>query len=280
MRFVKQFLAVFVVMAVCGQVTVAVQEDQPWLTLVAGVLSAVLTILTYRWVVRRTERRAVTELAGGGSRFGAGVLIGAAMFGAVAVNLAFNAGFDVHGIGSVPNTFGVLGVMAAAAVTEEVFFRGVLFRILEEKAGTYVSLLLTGVVFGAMHLFNEDATVWGALAIAVEAGFMLAACFAATRNLWVPIGLHFTWNFLLAGIFSLTSSGNGLGKGLLDVTLSGPEVFTGGEFGPEGGVAAVGVGVLLTLSFLVMAHRRGHIVRPGGRGAVAVGPGAGHGTRR
>jgi hypothetical protein len=160
--------------------------------------------------------------------------------------------------------------MAAAAVTEEVLFRGVLFRILEEKIGTYFSMLLTGTAFGAMHLFNEDATLWGALAIAVEAGFMLAACFAATRNLWVPIGLHFAWNFLLAGIFSLTSSGNGLGQGLLDVTVSGPAVFTGGDFGPEGGVAAVGAGVLLTVIFLIIAHRRGHIIRPGGRTAHAT----------
>ena len=103
--------------------------------------------------------------------------------------------------------------------------------------------------------------------VAGGAGFMLAACFAAFRNLWVPIGLHFAWNFLLAGIFSLTSSGNYLGKGLLDVTVTGPELFTGGEFGPEGGVAAVGTGALLTLIFLVVAHRRGHVVRPGGRSA-------------
>ena len=266
MRFVKQFLAVFVVVVVCGQATAAVQKN-PWLTLTAGLLSAILTVVTYRWVVRRTERRVVSELARGGSRLAVGMLIGAAMFGAVAFNLAFNAGFHINGIGSVRNTFGVLGFMAAAAVTEEVLFRGVLFRIIEEKIGTYLSLLLTGVAFGAIHLFNDEATLWGALAIAVEAGFMLAACFAATRNLWVPIGLHFAWNFLLAGIFSLTSSGNGLGKGLLEVTLSGPEVFTGGEFGPEGGVAAVGAGVLLTLVFLVVAHRRGHIIRPGGLAA-------------
>ena len=275
MRFVKQFLAVLAVMVVCGQVTSAVQ-DNPWLTLAAGLLSAVLTILTYRWVVRRTEHRDVSELAGGGSRFVTGALIGAAMFASVAVNLAFNGGFHVGGFGSVPNTLGIFGFMAAAAVTEEVLFRGVLFRIVEERLGTYPSLILTGVAFGAMHLLNDKATLWGALAIAVEAGFMLAACFAAFRNLWVPIGLHFIWNFLLAGIFSLTSSGNGLGKGLFDVTITGPELFTGGEFGPEGGVAAVGAGVLLTLIFLIVAHRRGHVVRPGGRGAgVAVNATAG-----
>ncbi|BBH63333.1 CAAX amino protease [Actinoplanes sp. OR16] len=266
MRFVKQFLAVLAVMVVGGQATAAVQAN-PWLTLAAGLVSAVLTVLTYRWVVRRTEHRDVSELAGGGTRFAAGALIGAAMFASVAVNLAFNG--DVHfvGAGSVSNTFGIFGFMAAAAVTEEVLFRGVLFRIVEERLGTYSSLILTGVAFGAMHLFNEKATLWGALAIAVEAGFMLAACLAAFRNLWVPIGLHFTWNFLLAGVFTLTSSGNGLGQGLIQVTITGPELFTGGDFGPEGGVAAVGAGTLLTLIFLVMAHRRGHIVRPGSRGA-------------
>ncbi|GAA4941076.1 CPBP family intramembrane glutamic endopeptidase [Actinoplanes utahensis] len=266
MRFVKQCLAVLAVMVVGGQATAAVQ-DNPWLTLAAGLVSAVLTVLTYRWVVRRTEHRDVSELAGGGTRFAAGALIGAAMFASVAVNLAFNG--DVHfvGAGSVSNTFGIFGFMAAAAVTEEVLFRGVLFRIVEERLGTYLSLTLTGVAFGAMHLFNENATLWGALAIAVEAGFMLAACFAAFRNLWVPIGLHFAWNFLLAGVFTLTSSGNGLGQGLIQVTITGPELFTGGEFGPEGGVAAVGAGTLLTLIFLVMAHRRGHIVRPGSRGS-------------
>jgi uncharacterized protein len=266
MRFVKQLLAVLAVMVVGGQATAAVQ-DNPWLTLAAGLASAVLTVLTYRWVVRRTEHRDVSELAGGGTRFAAGALIGAAMFASVAVNLAFNG--DVHfvGAGSVSNTFGIFGFMAAAAVTEEVLFRGVLFRIVEERIGTYLSLVLTGVAFGAMHLFNEKATLWGALAIAVEAGFMLAACLAAFRNLWVPIGLHFAWNFLLAGVFTLTSSGNGLGKGLIQVTITGPELFTGGDFGPEGGVAAVGAGTLLTLIFLVMAHRRGHIVRPGSRGS-------------
>jgi membrane protease YdiL (CAAX protease family) len=275
MCFVKQFLAVFVVMAVGGQATVSAQQDHPWPALAAGLLTAILTILTYRWVVRRTERRDVTELAEGGSRFVAGMLLGAAMFVVVAFNLAFNGGFHINGIGSVPNTFGVLGVMAGAAVTEEVLFRGVLFRIIEEKIGTYLSMLLTGAAFGAIHLLNEEATLWGALAIAVEAGFMLAACFAATRNLWVPIGLHFTWNFLLAGIFSLTSSGNGLGQGLLDVTISGPEIFTGGDFGPEGGVAAVGAGVLLTVIFLVTAHRRGHIIQVGGRTAHPAGEVAG-----
>ncbi|BCJ53472.1 hypothetical protein Asp14428_49470 [Actinoplanes sp. NBRC 14428] len=192
------------------------------------------------------------------------------MFAAVAVNIAFNGKFDVHGIGSVSGAISMLGFTAAAAVSEELLIRGVLFRVIEQRIGTYLALLASGVLFGAMHLANADATLWGATAIAIEAGFMLAACYAATRNLWVPIGLHFGWNFALGGISGLVVSGNGETKGLLDVTISGPELYTGGAFGPEGGIATLGVGILLTVVFLVIAHRRGNIVRRGNHRTVTA----------
>lgn len=199
-----------------------------------------------------------------------GVLIGVGLFSAVIVNLFTSGHYEVEGLGSVPGAIGLVGFMAGAAATEEVLFRGVLFRIIEEHLGTYLALGLTGIVFGLMHLLNEDATLWGALAIAVEAGFMLAAAYAATRSLWLAIGVHFGWNFAAAGVFSTVVSGNGDNKGLLDATMSGPELLTGGDFGPEGSVYSVGFGVLLTLVFLWLAHRRGHIVPFGSRRRAAA----------
>jgi hypothetical protein len=167
----------------------------------------------------------------------------------------------------VTGAVGILGFMAAAAVTEELLFRGVLFRVVEERAGTWIALLGTGLLFGLIHLLNPGASLWGAIAIAVEAGFMLAACYAATRTLWVPIGLHFGWNFAAGGIFSVVVSGNGESKGLLDATTDGPALITGGEFGPEGSLFTVAAGVALTVVFLWLARRRGRIV--GRRPALA-----------
>ncbi|MEU8610056.1 type II CAAX endopeptidase family protein [Actinoplanes sp. NPDC048791] len=261
MRLVKQFLAVAAVAFVGGQGVAAVQGN-PWLTLVLGLVTAVLAVLVYAWVVRRTEHRAPTEVARSGAvaRLLRGALIGAGMFAAVIANIAFLDGYQVHGLNSVTGALGLFGFMAAAAATEELLFRGVLFRVIEERIGTWISLLLTGVVFGAMHLVNPDATLWGAAAIAIEAGFMLAACYAATRNLWVPIGLHFGWNFALGGISGAAVSGNGESKGLLDATFSGSTLVTGGDFGPEGSLYTVAAGVALTVVFMWLAHRRGHIV--------------------
>ncbi|MEV8443504.1 type II CAAX endopeptidase family protein [Actinosynnema sp. NPDC051121] len=261
MRLVMQFAAVGVV-AFLGNLAVGAVGGNPWLTLVIGVATAVSALLVYTWVVRRTERREPAEVGpvGAVAATGRGVLIGVLMCGAVIANIAFLGGYRIDGLGSVTGMAGLFGFMAAAAVTEELLFRGVLFRIVEERAGTWIALALTGAVFGLAHLPNPDATAWGAIAIAIEAGFMLAAAYAATRTLWVPIGLHFAWNFALGGIFSAVVSGNDTAQGLLDVTLSGPTPITGGDFGPEGSVYSVAAGTLLTVAFLWLARRRGHIV--------------------
>ncbi|MEV8070666.1 CPBP family intramembrane glutamic endopeptidase [Streptomyces sp. NPDC085995] len=261
MRLVWQLLAVAAV-AFIGSQAVAAVDGNPWLTLLLGLLSAVLTVPVYRWVVRRTEHRPPAELAASGawSATVRGTLIGAAAFGAVIANIAFLGDFHIDGRGSVTGAIGLVGFMAAAAVTEELLFRGVLFRIAEERVGTWWALTATGVLFGLSHLANEHATVWGALAIAVEAGGMLTAAYVATRSLWLPIGLHFGWNFAESGVFSTEVSGNGATHGLLDSSTSGSALVTGGSFGPEASLYSVLFCVLLTAALLGLAHRRGRLL--------------------
>ncbi|GAA4605303.1 type II CAAX endopeptidase family protein [Actinoallomurus liliacearum] len=261
MRLLKQLVAVAAVAFVGGQAVAAVNGNT-LLTLILGVVTAVLAVLVYARVVRWSERRAPVEVAreGAVAAVGRGLLIGVGMFAAVIVNLVFLGDYRVDGWGSVMGALGLFGFMAAAAVTEELLFRGVLFRIVEERTGTWVALTLTGLLFGLSHLANKDATLWGAISIAIEAGFMLAACYAATRNLWVPIGLHFGWNFAEAGIFGTEVSGNGKTEGLLHGVTSGQALLSGGKFGPEASVYSVLFGALLTIVFLWLAHRRGNLV--------------------
>ncbi|AEW99907.1 CPBP family intramembrane glutamic endopeptidase [Streptantibioticus cattleyicolor] len=261
MKLVWQILAVVVVGAVGGRSVTAVRDD-PWLSLLLGAVAVVLSVVVYRWVVGRTERRPVAELAreGASGSLLRGLVIGVAMFGCVIANISFLGDYEVHGLGSPTGAIGLVGFMAGAAVSEELMFRGLLFRLVERGLGTYIALALSGVVFGAVHLLNKDATVLGAIAIALEAGGMLAAAYAATRSLWLPIGLHFGWNFAESGIFGTEVSGNGDVHGLLDASTSGPRLISGGEFGPEASVYAMLFGALLTVAFLWLARRRGHIV--------------------
>ncbi|WP_234531503.1 CPBP family intramembrane glutamic endopeptidase [Streptomyces shenzhenensis] len=261
MKLVWQILAVVAVAAVGGQSVSAVQ-DNPWLSLLLGGLTAVASVFVYRWVVGRTEGRPVTELAREGARGSLyrGTAIGVALFGCVIANIALLGDYDVHGFGSLTGPIGLVGFMAAAAVTEELMFRGLLFRLVERRLGTYAALALSSVLFGAMHLLNKHATLLGAVAIAIEAGGMLAAAYAAGRSLWLPIGLHFGWNFAESGIFGTEVSGNGATHGLLDASTSGATLITGGEFGPEASLYSMLFGVLATIVFLRLARRRGNLV--------------------
>ncbi|MCC3761467.1 CPBP family intramembrane metalloprotease [Glycomyces sp. TRM65418] len=261
MRLVWQFLAVMVITLVGGLAMVAF-EDRQWAALATGLATAVLSVIVYRWIVRLTERRAVTELGRDGAvvKTGWGTLFGMVLFGLVILNIAFLGHYKVDGIGDPEAMIGLLGFMAAAAVTEELLFRGVLFRIMEQWSGTWIALAVTSVLFGGIHLINPNASLWGALAIAIEAGGMLGAAYIATRNLWVPIGIHFGWNIAASAIFSTEVSGNGTPQGLLDAATSGPTLVSGGDFGPEGSLYAVVFGIVTTVVFLWLAKRRGRLV--------------------
>ncbi|RSD21829.1 CPBP family intramembrane glutamic endopeptidase [Amycolatopsis eburnea] len=259
MRLLWQLLAVAAVAFLGNLVTNAVAGN-PWLTLVVGAVTAVLAGLAYRWVVRRTEQRPVTELARPSTGLAWGTLAGIALFAAVIANIALLGDYEIRGWGTVTGAVGLLGFMAAAAATEELLFRGVLFRIIEERTGTWIALVLTAVLFGSSHLFNEHATLWGALAIAIEAGGLLTSAYIATRKLWLPMGVHFGWNFAAAGLFGTEVSGNGTPQGLLDAVTSGPVAVTGGAFGPEGSLYSLLFCLLGTGAFLWLAHRRGTLV--------------------
>jgi membrane protease YdiL (CAAX protease family) len=265
MRLVKQLVCVAVV-AFGGSLAVGAVHWSAPLTLLLGFATAVLTLLVYTWIVRRTEKRVPVEVErrGAGGALGRGMLIGFGLFTVVIANIGLLGDYRVDGWGSLSGAIALLGFMAAAAVTEEVLFRGVLFRSVEGWLGTWWALALTGVLFGASHLLNPHASLWGAVAIAIEAGGMLAAAYAATRTLWLPIGLHFAWNFAEGGLFGTDVSGTDQPQGLLHGVMSGSDWITGGDFGPEGSLYSVLAGIIATTVFLIIAHRRGNLV-PGRR---------------
>ncbi|WP_066582559.1 CPBP family intramembrane glutamic endopeptidase [Cellulomonas timonensis] len=270
MRVLKQMVIV-VGAAFLGNVAIQAVEGNWLLTLVVGLAGAAFALLAYAWAIRTTERRSPVEvgLAGAGAALSRGLLIGVLMFGAVIASIAVGGGYRIEDTGSVTAAVALIGLVAAGAVVEELIFRGLLFRLVEKRTGTWIALAVSSVVFGAMHLANPDATLWGVIAIAIEAGAMLGAAYAATRTLWLPIGLHIAWNFAAAGIFGTVVSGSDMPQGLLRGVTSGPAVLTGGEFGPEGSIYAVLAGSLLTAVFLVLARRRGNIV-PSRRRAAQI----------
>jgi membrane protease YdiL (CAAX protease family) len=102
------------------------------------------------------------------------------------------------------------------------------------------------VIFSLFHLANPGMSWISTLGLFL-AGLFLAYGYVATRSLWLPIGLHIGWNFFEGPFFGFKVSGLS-GPVLIEHTVLGPDLVTGGIFGPEAGlvlVPALLVGTLL-----------------------------------
>jgi membrane protease YdiL (CAAX protease family) len=84
------------------------------------------------------------------------------------------------------------------------------------------------------------------------AGILLGVAYAVTHNLWLPIALHFGWNFLQGPVLGLTVSGQSVDSGWRVFRLAGPDLFTGGAFGLEGGLVATATTVLGIMTLLLL----------------------------
>lgn len=228
-----------------------------WVTIGAALVLAAALVGLYAALVRWMEHRAAPELAPRALQAVAGIVLGVALFSSVFGLLHVIGVARWHGLtGHFDVT--MLAVSILAGVGEELAFRGALFRIVEEGFGTTSALVTSAAVFGLLHALNPGATVVSTTAIAIEAGILLGAAYALTRNLWFPIGLHFGWNFTEGGIFGVSVSGGPTGKGIFSVSLAGHRLLTGGDFGPEASVIAIAVCLAAGIVLLVLAVRRGH----------------------
>ncbi len=135
-----------------------------------------------------------------------------------------------------------------------------LFRIVESSLGSWTALGLTSTIFALSHLPNEGVTVL-AVAVTAVAGAMLGAAFMATRRLWLGIGMHLGWNFMLGGVISVAVSGRAR-DGLLRGTLVGPDWLTGGVYGLEASLAGLAAIALASALLIALVHKRGRVVLP------------------
>lgn len=128
--------------------------------------------------------------------------------------------------------------------------------MIDERFGIWWALGVSALLFGFVHIFQPNASVWSSIAIAIEAGVLLGAAFKFSGSLWLPIGIHWAWNFTQGNVFGFSVSGTGKGESILNSMVNGPDLVTGGDFGPEASVVAVALGTLLSAIFIWQYQRR------------------------
>ncbi|MDI6769966.1 MAG: type II CAAX endopeptidase family protein [Anaerolineales bacterium] len=133
---------------------------------------------------------------------------------------------------------------------EELLSRGYHLQNLADGINLTWGVILSSVVFGVLHLANPNATWLSAVGIFL-AGLFLAFAYLRTKQLWLSIGLHIGWNFFEGTVFGFPVSGMEFYR-LIRHTVSGPELWTGGAFGPEAGLVvlpALALGVALVYGY-------------------------------
>ena len=219
---------------------------------VSGVMVALYAVFV-RWFEKQPAKDIpLGRLAGDTAKgFGTGIL-----FFIMVVGVMLAAGlYKITGIGTDQPSQIVSAVFMfiMVGVGEEILFRGVLFRWIDEKWGFAAALTISSLLFGAMHIAQPNASWWSSLAIAIEAGLLLGAAYKWSGTLWFPIGIHWAWNFFQGNIFGFAVSGSDAGASLLQSTVSGPEILTGGPFGAEASIITVVLGSMLSAWFIFKA---------------------------
>jgi uncharacterized protein len=167
----------------------------------------------------------------------------------------------------ITGILGALFLYLCVGINEELWIRGYLlhnlaealkFKFVSNRFALLAAYLVSSIIFGFLHAFNPNATPLSSLAIGA-AGLFLGLGFILTGDLAIPIGIHITWNLFEGSVFGFPVSGLASSTTLIQISQSGPVAWTGGNFGPEAGLAglaAILVGCLLTLAWMRFSGRK------------------------
>jgi membrane protease YdiL (CAAX protease family) len=239
-------------------------KDTAIANMLAFVIITPLAYFAYSLYVRLLEKRELTELgfSNAWQEFGLGLLLGLGLF-AVIITILWLLGFyHVAGVDLVIlSLIGALLGAVVSALAQELIFRAVIYRIVEQWIGTWWALGISALLFGLIHLTSAGATLFSALAVALQAGIVLGAAYALTHRLWMALGIHMAWDFANDGIFGVGVAGQSGAalKGLLQANLSGPALVTGGNLGVEASIITLVIMLLAGVLILWKAYQNGQI---------------------
>jgi membrane protease YdiL (CAAX protease family) len=224
---------------------------------------APIYLLVWLWL-RYIERRPFGTIGLNTSarifEYGRGFLFGLLMFGSAVGLLALLGYIEIEAINFGPAAWiGVATILIGWIVqgaAEEVVARGFMLPIIGARWRPWIGVLLSSSAFGLLHLLNPNLN-WLAMLNLVLFGFFAALYALWEEGLWGIFAIHSVWNWAQGNLFGFEVSGNAFGgDSLLDLSETGPDLLTGGAFGPEGGLVVTLVLLLSSLAVWLASRRR------------------------
>jgi uncharacterized protein len=199
------------------------------------------------WLNRCSGENLLLGLAGGAGT-AALVLVPPLLFGAARLVATPN---DKLTVGTI---LFVAVVLVAGAVHEELLFRGYGFQVLVSAVGPWATVVPVGLIFAVLHGSNPAAS-WFSTANTAAFGVLFGYAYLRSRDLWLPIGLHFGWNFTLA-LFGTPISGLRMKVTGYEMSWSAGDLWSGGAYGPEASVLTSAMLVALVVYLRMAPVRR------------------------
>lgn len=223
-----------------------------------------IALISYIFLFRFYEKRKITELQLSLFTQNAiiGFLLGLFLQSLFILVIYFAGGYKIIHINPLSFLFPSFLTALTAGFIAEILIIGVFFRLIEEKLGTVLALLIITVLFAIIHSGSEHASVLSVCATSIQAGILLSAAFIYCRSLWLPIFLHFAWDFAEPGIFGGINPGNSIEQSLFTSEISGPSFIIGGQTGPQNSIQALIFCVITSLLFLWLAKRKNNFLKP------------------
>lgn len=228
----------------------------------------ILTILIlmpflYRILYSKLESRKITELSKRGlaKDMFTGLFLSTGMISLVLFALALLGHFFIESFNPQLSLFPLIIPLISMVFVEELLFRGIIYRIVEESLGTNLSLLISGLLFGAFHITNESMNIMSFIAIVIG-GMMVSIMFTHTKKIWLPVFFHFGWNFTQI-LYGVTLSGEEEYKvsALFKSHITGPEILTGGSFGPENSIFTLALTLFVFILIYWLCSKKGKIFK-------------------
>lgn len=236
-------------------------SSYPWYFYLSQGIGIVVMLLSVYFVLRLIDKKRLRDIGlinikKGFKHLLMGLLIGAASMTVIFIILLATKNIEVTNSFMQPqfsiSTLTGLILFIFVGLNEELFARGYCMMVLGQTGKRWVPVVVSSVIFSAMHLGNPNVKPLGLLNIFLV-GILFAYMVVKTNNLWMAIGYHITWNYFQGNVFGFPVSGLD-STGLFGIRVINDNILTGGAFGPEAGILT---SIVLLVCILALRFYKG-----------------------
>ncbi len=221
-------------------------------------------LFVYIIFFRTLEKRKIKELAisNFAKNAGLGFCIGFLLQAFSILVLVFSGSYSVIQTNGLSSLLPSFATAIMAGFVAELLIIGVFFRLTEEIFGTTITLIISAILFAVIHSFSKNASFLSVAATTIVAGVLLPAAYVYSRSLWLPIFMHFAWDWAEPGIFGGINPGNSIKESWLNSEISGSPLLTGGQMGPQNSIQSLILCSALAVLFLWLGKKKHQFIIP------------------